>query len=231
MVQHRARGLGLGRAQLGQARLGGKVVGRHHGQTRRLRQALGSRAYHQHMLAVLLHRARGQHRVAHAAHAGHGTGGQGGTVHHGGVQFVRGIGREHRAMAGVEQRAVLERLHGHAHGVERRAAARQHGLAGAQHLLQRRMVGTLLLGADVAARERAGAAMDGDDGRDGRCGMGHGLHSQALWAAARPAPCSQGSTASVMRAAFCSVPRVCSATALTRASISASTVVSEFAAW
>src|SRR6218665_3639347 len=73
-------------------------------------KASGPRAGHQHVGAVFEHGARGAHRVAHVAHAGNGAGRERGAVHHGRVELVRFFVREHRAIAGIEERAVFEHL-------------------------------------------------------------------------------------------------------------------------
>ncbi|MNY51134.1 hypothetical protein D3C86_1866970 [compost metagenome] len=70
---------------------------------------------------------------------------------------------QHGALAGIEQRAVLEQAHRFGHGVERAAALGQHTLAGQQHLLQRGGVFAFTVGIHGGTGNRAGATVDGND--------------------------------------------------------------------
>jgi hypothetical protein len=147
----------------------GREEGRlHHLQPMLARKGLRARAGQQHMGAVFEHRARGTHRAADVAHAGYGAGGERGAVHHGGVELVGFVVREHRAVAGVEERALLEQLHSEAGGVERAGALQQHRLRGGHDAAERVVVGLRLLGAGRGGADGAGAAVDGDHGHVAR---------------------------------------------------------------
>ena len=168
------------------------------------REVLGAGADQQHMGAVLHHRARGEHRAADAADAGDRAGAQVGAVHHGRVELVRaGVG-EDGAVAGVEERAVLQHLDGEACRVERGAAAQQQRLAGLHDGAQRLVVGLGRAGVQRRGADGAGAAVDGNDGRRshrvfffpaGARGTGLCLIFGVLAARRCCAPCSQGITA------------------------------------
>ena len=88
------------------------------------------RADEQHVAAVGQHRPRGADRVAHAAHGRHRAGGARRAVHDRGVELHAPVLGERRAATGVELRVVLEHHDGGLDRVERRAAGRQHRMAG-----------------------------------------------------------------------------------------------------
>ncbi len=114
-------------------------------------QGLGARAGQQHVRAVFEHRARGAHRAADVAHAGNGAGGERGAVHHGGVELMGFVVREHCAVARVEERAVFEHLDREAGGVERGGALEQRGLSGGHDAFQRVVVACACSALVVAA--------------------------------------------------------------------------------
>ena len=108
MIEQYPALLRLGAVQLIKAFLGKEEVGGNHFQAVGGGKLLGAFGGKQHVFAVFQHRARRQHRVADAADAGDGTGIAGAAVHHAGIQFVGALMGEHRAFAGVEQRALFE---------------------------------------------------------------------------------------------------------------------------
>lgn len=72
-------------------------------------------------------------------------------THDGSVHLDAPVVRKHGALAGIEERAVLERLHGRLDRVERRAIGGQHSVTRQQRLAQGVFVLSLHLGRQIAA--------------------------------------------------------------------------------
>lgn len=124
------------------------------------------------MTPGLLHHGLGQQdRVAHPLHAGHRTCSLGGAVHHRGIQFVVAVMGEHRALAGVEGRIVLQHGDCRSDGCKRRATGRQFGMALQQRRAQRVARSLLLSRRQVLALD-ARTAVDDQQRRGGRGGLG-----------------------------------------------------------
>ena len=146
----------------------------------RIGESLGAIASQHHMRRMLHHRARQFDRVLHRTHAGDRTGATRMSFHHRGVELVSAFVVEHGALARVEPRRILQHADAGDDRVERVAAARQDGIAGVEGAIEvgadRRFVG----GAEVFARDDAGAAVDHQGGARGRhgCISGAGIHGQ-----------------------------------------------------
>ena len=95
-------------------------------------------------------------------HARHGARPQRRPVHDRGVELVRALAREDRALARVEVRRILQDPHRGRHRVEARAAAGQDALARLQRLDERGAVGALALRREGGPRHGARPAVDGD---------------------------------------------------------------------
>ena len=126
--------------------------------TQKLQRAF---AHQQHALRMLHHRARRQHRIARAENAGHRPGAAILPAHHRRIHLLPPGGGVNRATPSIEMRIIFQRHHRGGHRIQRRAAIRQHGMAGAQ---RGRQPGTI---AGFAGRghgrgvDGAGAAVDG----------------------------------------------------------------------
>ena len=123
----------------------------------------------QHVSAPFHDSACRTNRVADAADASDGAGAQTGAVHDRGVEFVRLVMRENRAVPSVEQWAIFQHRHCQRDGVECAAAVGEQALGGEKNVAQRRVVTLFLFAADARAAQRACAAVDGDDRDGGRC--------------------------------------------------------------
>ena len=159
--------------QLFAPEVGREISGFDHFQGVQAGEGFGAGADEQHVRGFFHHRARGVDRMFDASDAGHRARAQPVAVHHRGIEFVRLVAGEHRAVAGVEQRAVLEQADRQGDRVERAAAFGEAALAGNEDVVERGVVGVFLGIADQTAAQGAGAAVDGDDG--GRKGRAHGV--------------------------------------------------------
>ena len=137
----------------------------------RLRECLGAGAGQHHVRRFLHDRSREQDRILDAAHTGDRAGAQGRAVHDRGVEFVVAVIGEHRALAGVEARRVLEyedRLGDRIHAA---AAAFQHRVAG----IERRFeigAGEFFLFRGQRRADHPGAAVDHEYWHGGFSGLG-----------------------------------------------------------
>ena len=118
------------------------------------------------VVRATVHHAAGQRdRVLHTVHRGHCPEAQRLAVHKDRVEFDFAVPVQVAAVAGVEQRIVLEEANGSLDGVEGGAAAQQDVPAGVG-----RRPGSGALGRHVGRRVEAGAAVDEDGGHhDGAC--------------------------------------------------------------
>jgi hypothetical protein len=127
------------------------------------REGLGAGTSHQDVLAGLHQRAGGAARPAHPRDARDSAGPQGGAVHDRGVEFV-GLGAgEDGAVAGIEERALLQEVDGDTHGVEGAPAVGEAGRSGRQDSGEGRVVARLV-GIGLARRDRPGTAVDHEYG-------------------------------------------------------------------
>jgi hypothetical protein len=91
--------------------------------------------------------------------AGHGAGLERLAVHDGGVHLVLALGREDRAAAGVEERIVLEHMHGGLDGVHGRATRVQHLGSGLGRLVEPGAIGGIGLRSELGAVNHPRPAM------------------------------------------------------------------------
>ena len=139
------------------------VVGEHHAVGAEKLQC--ARAGEQDVGRVVHDGAGSQDGVAGPADAGHGAGAQRGAVHDGRVHLVHAGRGEDGAVAGVEQRVVLQRHDAGGDRVQRRAAGRQDAVAGQQGGSQALVVGLGVGQAQVLGADGAGAAVQREGGR------------------------------------------------------------------
>ena len=144
------------------APLGVEVAAGHERHALFERELLRAFAREQHVRRALHDHARKLDRVLDVPHARDGAGFLRRAVHDGGVELVDAGVVEHRALAGVEERRVLQDLHRRDHGVEARAAFLEHGIAGVERALEVGAVGALVFGGHRGAADHAGAAVNGD---------------------------------------------------------------------
>ena len=125
------------------------------------REGVGAVARQHHVRGLLHHGAREAHRIPRARDAGDRAGAARAAVHDRGVELVAALGAEHRALAGIEQRIVLEHTHRGFHRIEAGPAGLEHARAGGQRRIEAGAVGGFLFGCEVLALHDAGAAMHG----------------------------------------------------------------------
>lgn len=170
VVEPAARVLRAQALELGRALGGHETRGIHPRELRRpvVRERLGARADQEHVVGVLQDASRQRHRMRHARDAGHRADGAGTAVHDGRVHLHAAVGREHRAPARVEAGVRFEGHDGAHHGLERRAAVREHGVARAQRGREAGPQGRLRVAVEPRPGEPAGPAVDCEDGAQGR---------------------------------------------------------------
>ena len=134
----------------------------HHVHALGLREFLGARA-HQHDVRRIFHdQARELDGILHVLQPADRAGAHCPAVHERGIEFGHAVAIQDSAASGVEQRVVLEDTYRGDRGVETRAAARQHGMAGTQRIFESRQVFRLLGRFHVFAGQRARPTVNGD---------------------------------------------------------------------
>ena len=148
-----------GGLQLVQPLGGDEEAGLHHLHAQFGGEVFGPGATEEHMRRAFHDGAGETDRAAHAADAGDGAAGAIGAVDDGGVQFRLAVAAQHRADAGVEQRAVLHQFDGAGHRVEGGSSGAQQGERFAGDAVQG---GALFRLGAGAGRRIAGAAVQGE---------------------------------------------------------------------
>jgi hypothetical protein len=139
---------------------GVEVTGWHQFESAGERELLGAAAAQKHVLGVLHHGTREFDRILDMRQAADRSGHSRGAVHDGGIQLVVAVESEHRAMARVEQRIVLEQHDGPRHRIEAGAAARKNGKAAVERCGEPRAIQSLSIIGHLGARQRAGTAVN-----------------------------------------------------------------------
>src|SRR5579872_1951964 len=148
---------------------GSEVAIRHQREAFLERELFGPGADQQHV-PRLLHDAAGEvDGISHVPYRSHGAGAHLPAVHDGSIELGRAVAGECRAMAGIEERVVLEDAHRRADRVETAAPALEDGKPRIEGGREPRAKTLLVLGRERRAWHRAGAAVNRDGVHAGCC--------------------------------------------------------------